>query len=79
MRPSSASEVLDLDERVVKVGADVSESRGHNLAGSRGEAVLASLRERCSERRWSLLAAHVRTNHVPLLVEGEARPLCQHD
>jgi REP element-mobilizing transposase RayT len=41
---------------------------------NRREAVLASLRERCSERRWSLLAAHVRTNHVHLVVEAEARP-----
>jgi len=40
----------------------------------RREAVLAALRERCSERHWTLLAAHVRTNHVHLVVEGEARP-----
>ena len=40
----------------------------------RREAVLASLREPCSERHWSLLAAHVRTNHVHLVVEAEARP-----
>ena len=40
----------------------------------RREAVLASLRERCSERHWSLLAAHVRTNHVHVVVEAEARP-----
>src|SRR5437868_4749636 len=40
----------------------------------RREAVLNSLQERCSQRNWSLLAAHVRTNHVHLVVEGEARP-----
>jgi REP element-mobilizing transposase RayT len=30
--------------------------------------------ERCRERQWSLLAAHVRTNHVHIVVEAEARP-----
>jgi REP element-mobilizing transposase RayT len=41
---------------------------------SRRDAVLASLRERCAERHWNLWAAHVRTNHVHLVVETEARP-----
>lgn len=38
------------------------------------EAVLAALRERCCGRGRNLLAAHVRTNHVHLVVEGEPRP-----
>ena len=41
---------------------------------SRRETVLAWLRERCTERRWNLLAAHVRTNHVHLVVEAELVP-----
>ena len=44
------------------------------MDGSRREAVLASLRERCSERHWCLLAAHVRSNHVHIVVETEVRP-----
>ena len=32
------------------------------------------MRERCQQQRWSLLAAQVRTNHVHLVVEAEARP-----
>ena len=40
----------------------------------RRQAVLAAVVERCSNRGWNLLAAHVRTNHVHLLVEAEARP-----
>jgi REP element-mobilizing transposase RayT len=36
--------------------------------------VLAAVREVCSYRRWGLLAAHVRTNHVHVVVESEARP-----
>ena len=41
---------------------------------SRREVVLAALQERCQQHDWKLLAAHVRTNHVHLVVEGEARP-----
>ena len=34
----------------------------------------AALREVCQHRGWSLLAAHVRTNHVHVVVEAEVRP-----
>ena len=37
-------------------------------------AVLAALRGHCVHRGWSLLAAHVRTNHVHVIVKAEARP-----
>src|ERR1700682_994243 len=37
-------------------------------------AVLAPLLERCSNRAWRLLAAHVRTSHVHVVAEAEARP-----
>jgi REP element-mobilizing transposase RayT len=40
---------------------------------SRG-AVLDAIREVCSHRRWTLLAAHVRSNHVHPVVEAEAKP-----
>jgi len=46
----------------------------YRLDRSRREAVLAGLRERCTDRRWKLLAAHVRTNHVHIVVEADARP-----
>jgi REP element-mobilizing transposase RayT len=38
------------------------------------EAVLEALREVCSHRVWSLLAAHVRTNHVHVVVEADVKP-----
>ncbi len=41
--------------------------------GSR-EAVLKALREVCMHGGWSLLAAHVRTNHVHSVVEADVRP-----
>ena len=41
---------------------------------SRRDVVLTAVRERCVERHWSLLAAHVRTNPVHVVGEAEARP-----
>ena len=37
-------------------------------------AVLQAVREVCLHRRWGLAAAHVRTNHVHVVVEAEVRP-----
>ena len=36
--------------------------------------VLQTLAEVCSHRGWNLLAAHVRTNHVHVIVEAEVPP-----
>ena len=36
--------------------------------------VLQALQEVCLHRSWGLLAAHVRTNHVHVVVEAEVRP-----
>jgi hypothetical protein len=38
----------------------------------RRDAVLEAIQEVCSNRRWTLLAAHVRTNHVHTVVDAEA-------
>jgi REP element-mobilizing transposase RayT len=46
----------------------------YSMDRRRREVVRASLMERCSQRNWNLLAAHVRTNHVHIVVESEARP-----
>lgn len=37
----------------------------------RRDAVLASIVERCAERGWNLLTAHVRTNHVHIVVDAD--------
>ncbi len=37
-------------------------------------AVLAALRQHCAQRGWSLLAAHVRSSHVHVIVEAQVRP-----
>jgi REP element-mobilizing transposase RayT len=46
----------------------------YGLDPIRRDAVLAAIVERCSQRGWNLLAAHVRTNHLHIVVEGDARP-----
>ena len=38
------------------------------------EAVLTAVRRHCEHRGWNLLAAHVRTNHVHVVVEAEVQP-----
>jgi REP element-mobilizing transposase RayT len=37
-------------------------------------AVLETLRQVCLHRGWNLLAAHVRSSHVHVIVEGESPP-----
>ena len=36
--------------------------------------VLAAIRSHCAQRGWNLLAAHVRSNHVHVIVEAGIRP-----
>lgn len=36
--------------------------------------VLAAIQRHCAYRGWNLLAAHVRSNHVHVVVEAEAQP-----
>jgi REP element-mobilizing transposase RayT len=45
------------------------------LLGERRRAiVLATIQEVCQFRGWSLMAAHVRTNHVHVVVDSPAKP-----
>jgi REP element-mobilizing transposase RayT len=46
----------------------------YSMDSRRREAVLASLLDHCSYRNWSVFAAHVRSSHVHIVVESEARP-----
>ncbi len=46
----------------------------YSMDEKRRTAVLAAIIHRCSNRRWRLIAAHVRTNHVHLLMEAEDKP-----
>ncbi len=44
------------------------------LDEARRAVVLAAIRRHCAYRGWTLLAAHVRSNHVHAMVEAETRP-----
>jgi hypothetical protein len=46
----------------------------YSLDPKRRRIVLQAIREVCSIRNWSLLAAHVRTNHVHTVIEADERP-----
>ena len=46
----------------------------YELNSDRRAVVLQTLVEVCSHRRWTLLAAHVRTNHVHVIAEAEVAP-----
>ena len=41
---------------------------------SRRDVVLSAMREVCAHRGWNLLAAHVRSNHVHVVIEAEIPP-----
>ena len=62
-------------ERVLaRRGGRLMDQASYELERNRRSAVLAALQEACWHRGWRLLAAHVRTNHVHVVVEAEARP-----
>jgi REP element-mobilizing transposase RayT len=46
----------------------------YHLDKIRRDAVLEAIQEVCVHRGWSLLAAHVRSNHVHTVVEAETPP-----
>ena len=43
----------------------------YSMDEPRRTSVLSSIVERCSERGWGLLAAHVRSNHVHIIVDAD--------
>ena len=46
----------------------------YEMDRSSREVVLAAIQERCSDRQWSLLAAHARTSHVHIVVDADTPP-----
>jgi len=68
------SRLMDADPDRVSVERQRMDQPQYCMDGPRREAVLCSIVARCSERNWNLLAAHVRTNHVHIVVEAEPRP-----
>jgi REP element-mobilizing transposase RayT len=44
------------------------------LNEARRSITLSAIREVCGKKDWTLLAVHVRTNHVHIVVQAEATP-----
>jgi len=70
----SGSRLVEADPKRVLAERRLMDQPPYSMDRSRREAVLAAMVERCSDRRWSLRAAHVRTNHVHLVVDADVRP-----
>jgi REP element-mobilizing transposase RayT len=65
-----------LEERPGRVAAEreLMDQPPFTLDESGRATVLAAILEVCAHRRWTLLAAHVRTNHLHVVVESEEQP-----
>ncbi|MFZ0591702.1 MAG: transposase [Bryobacteraceae bacterium] len=68
------SRLLEFDPRRLQAIQRSMRQPPYLLDRLRRSAVLKGLQGICSYRGWTLLAAHVRTNHVHVVVDAEARP-----
>jgi REP element-mobilizing transposase RayT len=68
------SPLLDVDPKRASAERRKMTEASYRLDRDSRTVVLDALREACLFRGWSLLAAHVRTNHVHAVVEAEVRP-----
>jgi REP element-mobilizing transposase RayT len=68
------SRLVEPDPQRVLVERRLMLQEPYVLDGARRTVVLSALRRHCAHRGWNLLAAHVRSNHVHVIVEAEVRP-----
>jgi REP element-mobilizing transposase RayT len=68
------SRVLDANPQRVLAESQRMLQEPYVLDQASRAVVLASLQQHCSHRGWNLLAAHVRSTHVHVIVEAEIRP-----
>lgn len=66
--------MLEADPRRASVDQNRMNQPPYLLDRAAREVVLGALSEVCVHRGWSLLAAHVRTNHVHVIVEADDSP-----
>ena len=65
--------LLEAQPQLVAAERQQMDQAPYLLDHDRRAAVLEAIREVCLHRGWGLLAAHVRMNHVHVVVEAEAR------
>jgi REP element-mobilizing transposase RayT len=68
------SPLVEPNPKRVSAERRLMEQPPYRMDAQRRQAVLASIVDRCSQQNWNLLAAHVRTNHIHLVVEGAVPP-----
>jgi REP element-mobilizing transposase RayT len=66
--------ILEVDSARASSESERMDQAPYHLDQIRRDAVLEAIQEVCVHRGWSLLAAHVRSNHVHTVVEAEAPP-----
>ena len=66
--------LLEVDSARAAADGERMDQAPYNLDQIRRDAVLEAIQEVCRQRGWSLLAAHVRSNHVHTVVEAEVPP-----
>jgi len=73
-KPVPASLLIAADTKRVLSERQWMDQPAYSMSGRQREAVLSALVERCSDRGWNLRAAHVRSHHLHLIVDGDAQP-----
>jgi REP element-mobilizing transposase RayT len=68
------SRLLAIDTERVSAEKELMDQPSYSLDRDRRATVQQALQEACSHRGWRLLAAHVRSTHVHVVVEANARP-----
>lgn len=66
--------LLEADPQLLRAESRSMDQAPYRIGPSQRQIVMAALLDRCQQQEWKLLAAHVRTNHVHVVVEVEARP-----
>ena len=68
------SRLIEPDSNRVTAESRRMDQPAYRMDRSRRDIVLSAIQDRCQQHQWKLRAAHVRTNHVHLVVEAEAPP-----
>ena len=66
--------MLEADSQLLQAEQRNMDQPPYRLDLKRRKIILEALLDRCLQQEWKLLAAHVRTNHVHVVVEAEVRP-----
>jgi REP element-mobilizing transposase RayT len=74
MHHTPGTPLLDVALSLVAFEAELMDQAPYSMDKIRRDVVLGAIQDVCEYRGWSLLAAHVRSNHVHTVVEAEVPP-----